>query len=84
MLSKPEYGYIRESYFRCCRQLDKIEFPEQKVQFIFANFAFENLRDDQLEPTMKKCIDNLVYGGIMFIKEPHPLKSKTVAEFIPE
>jgi hypothetical protein len=30
---------------------------------------------------MKKCIENLEIGGIIFIKEPYPLKSKTVAEF---
>ncbi len=43
----------------------------------FANYAFENLRDEQLEPTIKKCLKNMERGGVIFIKEPHPKENKT-------
>ena len=46
-----------------------------------ANYAFENLRNEQLEPTFKRCIENLECGGIIFIKEPYPI-DKNEVEFV--
>ena len=77
LLSDPERNQYKRSYFNCAKPLVDIEFPSHKVHFIFANYALENLRCKELEPTMKKCLDNLESGGIFFIKEPDPSENKT-------
>jgi trans-aconitate methyltransferase len=74
--SQPDLNIYRHPKFKCVARLDQITFPKSRVHFIFANYAFQNLKDSQLQPTMKKCIDNLECGGIIFIKEPHPLEEK--------
>ena len=72
LLSSLEHNHFVNPTFVCNNKLDQIEFPPTNVHFIFANFAFENLRDNQLEPTIRKCLEHLHNGGIIFIKEPYP------------
>ena len=70
-------------HFKCTERLDKIIFPLNKIHFLFANYAFENLRNEQLEPTIKKCIENMECGAVILMKEPYPA-DKDKIEFIVE
>jgi len=72
LISKPERNQIVHAYHKCIARLDQIDFPRYKIHFLFANYAFENLREEQLKPIMHKCIDHMEVGGVIFMKEPHP------------
>jgi hypothetical protein len=48
-----------------------------------AIYAFENLRNEQLEPTIKRCLENMEIGAIILLKDPYP-NDKNKVEFVAE
>ena len=57
--------------------------PSYKNSFILANYAFQNLREHELEPCIKKLMESMYVGGILLLKEPEPA-DKNVEEFDPQ
>jgi hypothetical protein len=43
-----------------------------EISCILANYAFQNLREQELEPCIQKLMDALSVGGILLLKEPEP------------
>ena len=54
-----------------------------RIHFLLANYAFENLRNEQLEPTIKICLENMEIGAVILLKEPYPI-DKDKVEFVAE
>ena len=51
--------------------------PAFKFTFILASYAFQNLNDKDLEQCVEKCVDSLLTGGVLLMREPFPEDDKT-------
>ena len=52
--------------------LKSITMPKYKFTFILASYAFQNLKDEDLDDCVLKCMDSLLTGGVLLLREPYP------------